>query len=433
MRISTAQVFHSGLQAIHRAQGELNKVGLQLSTGRRILTPADDPSGSTQSAELRTVIGSIEQYQRNADLARPRLQQEEWAIDGISEQLQRVRELLVAGNNESQTNETRRYMAHEIRLIRDSLYDIANTRDPNGEYLFGGTRSLAQPFAKDSTGAVTYVGAQGEGSVREVAVTPYRRIAIGDNGATVFMDMSENDGRVTADKLSGSLTVPARGSLIIDKTEISDLAIFQSGTQATDQFVIRFQQVGSKFQYQVINETAGGSVEKDWTDYDPRADIVNKIEFAGRAVYLRGEPYIGDPGNPPTDPTANDQIVSRPARRVDLFTTLETIAAALEAGAEGTSTRADLINAVNKGIADLDAAFNHLSNVRSTIGARLQALDSQSDLNADRVLNLNAARSSLEDLDYAAAISKFKLEQVALEAAQMSYVQVNRLSLFNYI
>jgi len=431
MRISTAQVYASGLQAMHRSQGELNKAGLQLSTGKRILTPADDPSGSTQSAELRTVIGSIEQYQRNADLARPRLQQEEWAVAGVSDQLQRVRELLLQGNNESQTNETRRYMAHEIRLIRDGLYDVANTRDPNGEYLFGGTRSLDQPFAKDSAGKVTYVGAQGEGSVREVAVTPYRRVAIGDNGATVFMDMRENDGRVSADKLPGSLTVPPRGNLMIDKTEVSDPAIFQSGTNATDEFRIEFREEDDVLQYRVINVTQG-DVTLDWAEgYDSRANIVNKIEFAGRAVYLRGEPYL-DP-NDPDDPSKNDQIVSRPARHVDLFATLETIAAALEAGAGGTASRADLVNAVNKGIADLDAAFEHLSNVRATIGARLQVLDSQSDLNADRVLNLDAARSSLEDLDYAAAISKFKLEQVALEAAQQSYVQVNRLTLFDYI
>lgn len=414
MRISTEQVFRSGSDVMQRAQAELNRTGLQLSTGKRILSPSDDPAGATQSAQFRNIIESIEQYQRNADLAQPRLQQEEWAIAGVADQLQRVRELMVAGANDSQTNETRGYMAQEIREIRDAIFDVANTKDPNGEYLFAGTQSLATPFELDRNGVVSYVGADGEGSVREIAITPIRKVSIGDNGADVFMNIKENDGRVSAEVTRGA---GPRGSLVIEKTEVSDLSSFLTGTNATDEFEISFQTAADgTLQYQVDNLTQG-STPIGLTDYAPGTPI----EFAGRSLILSG------------DPNPNDTVSSRPAQNVSLFQTLDAIAIAFETPVGGTSSRADLTNAVNRGIADIDASFNHLSEVRATIGTRLQVIDAQTDLNEGRRVDLRSTLSELEDLDYAEAISRFKFQEVALQAAQQSYVQTNRLSLFNFI
>lgn len=411
IRISTLHTFQSGVDAMQRAQVALNKTNLQLSSGRRILTPSDDPSGATQASQLRSAIDSTQQYQRNLDLAQPRLRQQESAIASITDQLQRVRELMIYGNNETQTNETRGFMANEIRDIRDSLFEIANTKDPNGEYLFGGTRSLVAPFVMDADGVVTYVGAQGDGAVREVAVTPTRKIAIGDTGAKVFMDMKENDGRVSADIQRGP-DLPL-GTLVIERTEVSQPDEFYSGNNAAAQFEIRFQRdADGQLQYQVAGLT-------DWNDYHP--EQTNRIEFAGRSVYLSGEPNVAD------------TVISRPARAVDLFTTLDTVATALERGTGSASSRANLINAFNKGIADLDAATGHLNDIRASIGMRLQVVDNQTDFNQERILDLRTTLSAIEDLDYAEAISDFKFQQVALQASQQAYVQVNRLSLFNFL
>ncbi|EIC22179.1 flagellar hook-associated protein FlgL [Thiorhodovibrio frisius] len=416
MRISTEQIFRSGTESMQRAQSELNQTGMQLSTGKRILTASDDPAGATQSAQFREIIQSIEQFQRNTDLAQPRLQQEEWAIAGVSDQLQRVRELMIQGANDSQTNETRGFMAREIREIRDSIFDVSNTKDPNGEYLFAGTESLATPFEIDGNNVISYVGADGEGSVREVAITPIRKVAIGDNGADVFMNITENDGRVSADVNRAAAT--PRGSLVIEKTEVSNLDDFLTGTNATDEFEISFQTdpVTGNLQYQVENKTAGG-FPIAWTDYSSGSPV----EFAGRTLVLSG------------DPNVSDTVTSRPANNVSLFQTLDAIATAFETPVGGSSSRADLTNAVNRGIADIDASFNHLSEVRATVGTRLQVIDDQTELNEGRKLDLRSTLSELEDLDYAEAISRFKFQQVALEAAQQSYVQVNRLSLFNFI
>ena len=81
----------------------------------------------------------------------------------------------------------------------------------------------------------------------------------------------------------------------------------------------------------------------------------------------------------------------------------------------------------------LDTALNRVLDVRSQIGARLNALDSQQETNQDFLLNLQSAKSQVEDLDMAEAISRFNLQIVSLQAAQQSFVKVQNLSLFNLL
>ena len=84
-------------------------------------------------------------------------------------------------------------------------------------------------------------------------------------------------------------------------------------------------------------------------------------------------------------------------------------------------------------MADISSAINRMANTRSTIGVRLNVLDSQESINSDHVLNLKTVLSETEDVDFAEAISQFNLKTVALQAAQQAFAQVQKLSLFNLL
>ena len=106
----------------------------------------------------------------------------------------------------------------------------------------------------------------------------------------------------------------------------------------------------------------------------------------------------------------------------DVFTTLENLATELEA------------NAPNGGsLEQLDRAMDHLLTSRGTAGARLNALDSQENINGALLVQLEQTRSTIEDLDYAEAATRLSQESVILQAAQQSFVQVQNLNLFNYL
>ena len=105
-----------------------------------------------------------------------------------------------------------------------------------------------------------------------------------------------------------------------------------------------------------------------------------------------------------------------------IFATLETLATDLEA------------NAPNGASLDrLDSAMGQFLGFRASVGARLNALDSQEKINVTMLIQLEKTRSVVEDLDYAEAASRLSRESVTLQAAQQAFVKVQNLNLFSFI
>lgn len=416
MRISTYQLFRSGVSAMQRAESDRNHTALQMATGRRILTPSDDPSGATQSVMLNGAINKTEQYQRNADLAQPKLEQEEAQIDAVETYLQRVRELVVAGSNGTYDAANRKTMADEIRQIRDDILGVANSQDANGEYLFGGIDSFDAPFKTNSAGVVTYVGAEGTGAVREVAITPTRNVRVGDTGRSVFMDIPEKTGHVVEGVISPTNT----GNLTVEQSQVVDRDLFAAN--ADDVFTIRFSDNAGSMEYEVVDSTGTTVNDEDGNPITgkPYTDGMS-VEFAGRSLTLAGTPQAGD------------SVTSRPASKVSLFDTLDAIATALETPATDEESKDAFAEASSDALLNIDSSLGRMNEVRTSVGLRLSALDTQADLNDQRLENLESTLSDVRDLDYADAISRYKLQDTVLQAAQQTYVQTSKLSLFDFL
>jgi len=101
----------------------------------------------------------------------------------------------------------------------------------------------------------------------------------------------------------------------------------------------------------------------------------------------------------------------------------------------------DLVKAVNSsdhpkmqnGMGEMDSLLSGLSMARANIGSGLKGIDQQTSVIDDTVLNLKSTLSSVEDLDYASAITKMNQQMLSLEAAQSSFAKISQLNLFNYI
>ncbi|MGB5670029.1 MAG: flagellar hook-associated protein FlgL, partial [Sedimenticolaceae bacterium] len=287
MRISTSQIFRQGVDAMLEKQREVSRTELQVATGKRILTPSDDPSAAVRILDLQESQKRLAQYQRNADVATAKLDQEETALQGMENLLQRVRELALQGNNDPTGAEGRSAIAAEVRQHIESFLQIANSQDANGEYIFAGFQSQTRPFSHDGIGGFSYSGDSGQ-----------RMLKIGDSR----------------------------------------------------------------------------------------------------------EVAIGDPGN----------------MLVGIGEVLNSLAANLEAG-----------NGDPSALSDIDTALTGLLNTRAKIGARMNAIDDQKTANDAFELAVTKVRSSLEDLDYAEAISRFNQQLAALQASQQSFLKIQDMSLFN--
>jgi len=412
MRVSTTQIFRNGIGAIQDNQQGLARTQLQLGTGKRILSPSDDPSGAVQALQYRSTVEKTEQYQRNANLAEQRLRLNETILTSVGDGLQRVRELALAGNNASQTNETRSYLGGEINQLLDGLVQLANTRDANGEFIYAGNISLTQPFTVGPGGEVIYDGDSGQ---RALQISPVRRLPIGDNGQSVFMDIPEGNGRFVVRDVPGNT-----GTGVLDVGRVADPVAWAS--DAGD-YTISFGTNTAGEQVYLVTDGVGDPVEPVSGDPDDAPLYVagEAITVAGIEFRIEGSPADGD------------SFTLSPAGNQDLFTTYRELAEALQTPSESPADTARLNNAVNRALQNLDQALGNILDTRATVGSRLKTVENQMNINEDVLLQLKTTLSGIEDLDYAEAISRFNLQQTSLQAAQQSYVQVQRLSLFNYL
>lgn len=194
MRISTHQMQQYALTSLLDRQTELSKTQQQVATGRKFLSPADDPPGAVAALEFTQQLESIEQYQRNIDLASSSLSVEDSALTSIQSQLQRVRELAVQAGNGAMNAEGRTALAYEVRQLQESVLALANIRDASGEYMFSGYQSQTAPYTDAGGGVFNYNGDQGQ---RLIDVSSSTRIIATDAGEQVFSGLPAATGGVT--------------------------------------------------------------------------------------------------------------------------------------------------------------------------------------------------------------------------------------------
>ncbi len=296
MRISTNWHQQLSADAILSQQSKLVTSQLKLSSGKRILTPSEDPSAAVKLVDLEHAVKINQQYQDNIGFVRQRLSLEDSSLRSAVDIVQKIRELGVQGLNDSNSPENRNAIALEMDALNDQLLGLVNTQNANGEFIFSGFENNVPAFSK--TGAPPVYSYDGDGNQRLIQIGPARQVTDGDPGQSAF------------------------------------------GVIGTDNIMEAVQQ----------------------------------------------------------------------------------FSAALKANAPQPSS-----------LADLDTGLINISNIEASVGARLNALDKQHAQNADYILDSQTTASSVGDLDYAEAMSKFNLQEISLQAAQKAYMKVQDLSLFNFI
>lgn len=402
MRISTGQIQLQGIAAVLEQQAQLTKTQLQLSTGKRVLTPADDPAAASLGLELNQTLAVTQQYQINADSAKTRLGNEEVVLDSVTALLQNVRTLAVQANNATLGAENRAALAAEVRQRVEELLGYANSRDGNGEYLFAGHQGQTQPFASTPAGTFTYSGDQGQ---RYLQIGPTRQLAVGDSGTEVFQTVRNGNGTFVTNYNAGN-----SGSGVINPGTVN-------GTFVPDTYTLTFTQVLSTDPITYTVTRASDSATVASGAYTSGA----AISFAGVQTSVSGTPANGD------------TFTVTPSANQDMFTTLQNLANALTAPTSAAGAQAKLNNNINRALTDIDQALGNILEVRAQVGARLNAIDAQKDLNSAFALEVQKTLASVQDIDYAEAASRLNSQLVALQAAQQTYVKVQGLSLFDYL
>ena len=397
MRVATYQWQVQWLSNYLQQRNSVDRLQQQASTGRRLLEPADDPSAAARVAELAAAQAATTQYTENASVAQGRLENEESLLVRAGDLLQRVRELAVQAGTSTTTPEAGRSIAAEIRADFAALYDIANTRDARGEYVFAGSRSGAQPFV-GSGGSVAYVG---DSLARAIRVGVGQYVTDGDSGDRVFGDIPNGTGRFVA------RAAPANaGSLVVGARSLSDPSAWDGGS-----YVLTFTAPDT---WEVRDASNALVQTGSWADG-------GTVTFRGVTLALGGTPAAGD------------TVTVGPSAAQSVFATIDRLATALEGAGDGPAARATVANVAGDTLEDLDRALERLGEVRASIGARLQGAESAANVLGDASLTLTREISSLRDADMASTLSALSLQLTGLDAAQQTFAKLQGLSLFNYL
>jgi flagellar hook-associated protein 3 FlgL len=199
-RISTYLFHQRATASMLDNQSRLSKTQMQLATGKAILTPSDDPVGAAKTLDLQRYLETNRQFLSNMGFARARLETQERALASVTDLFQRANELAIQGNNATASPSDRAAIAAEVDQLLEQMLALANTRDSNGEYLFGGLRRDGAAFVRDPvTGAVSY---DGDDQQRQIQVSEVRRLADADTGQDIFMDVAGAGGASAFDILA---------------------------------------------------------------------------------------------------------------------------------------------------------------------------------------------------------------------------------------
>jgi len=190
MKISTSYLFDRSVKQMSTVQSDLAHTQAQVSAGKQVISPSDAPDQAAAIQRLKSVLNHQDSYLKALTTVKARLEGEDSNLQSVSDMLIRAKELAVQSANDTLNPANRKALAVELKGLRDQMLSLANSRDTNGNYLFGGSRVKQVPFAQDAIGQVTYKGDQTRMQVR---VGEQRTIPLNRSGAETFVPLVRTD------------------------------------------------------------------------------------------------------------------------------------------------------------------------------------------------------------------------------------------------
>ncbi|MDD5176108.1 MAG: flagellar hook-associated protein FlgL [Sterolibacterium sp.] len=221
MRISTGMIYDSGVRSIQSRSSALLLNQQKISSGRRMLSPSDDPVAAARALEVNQAKEINSQFGVTQGNARSTLGLSDGQLSSAGDLLVRVRELSVQAGNAALSESDRKSISAELRARFDELIGLANSTDGTGQYLFSGYQGSNKPFAGSVENGVVYQGDEGQRALR---VSSSRNIPVSDSGNDIFMNIkngngifvtgaqaqhSENPAKATLEKWISTVTAPA--------------------------------------------------------------------------------------------------------------------------------------------------------------------------------------------------------------------------------
>ena len=148
MRVTQSMLTNNMLSSLSNSYEKMGKLQDQISSQKKINRPSDDPVVAMKGISYRRNVQEVEQYKRNYSEAYNWIDNSDASLDQAGQALQRIRELIVQGSNDTYDSEQRRSIQNEVGQLKEQLIEIANTK-VGDKYIFNGSDTLNPPVSPE--------------------------------------------------------------------------------------------------------------------------------------------------------------------------------------------------------------------------------------------------------------------------------------------
>ncbi len=412
MRISTSMQFNNQLYYMQLANTKVDEASKQYNTGLKFQQSADDPSGMSQKIKYTADTRAYKQYQTNAGLAADALSQSETALSSLWDVLSSVKTRLQQAVNGTMDQNSLDAIAEDLEQAQAQIFDLMNTKNAEGEYIFAGAVSDQPAMTITSDGH--YI-CQADGAARKVQVSPTVTVQTTDSALNIFENV-ELAQRLTVTDAAGN-EVESQITNYDDYIELYDSWYDPTNgyNPATGVNTLTFQ-VAADGTFEVFGPLQNGVRQSLGTG---ELTDKGKLEFKGMVI---------DCGTPITAGTYNSEL--KHPEKGNILNVLNDAIAALR---DPDLSNEELVELMAESQINVQAAMDNCDMYRGQIGARAANIDTI--ISSDEALGLikQEAQANVTEIDAYEAVSNLMQEQLALQVAQQTYSVVHQSNLFDYI
>jgi flagellar hook-associated protein 3 FlgL len=414
-RLGSANAYDNTVANLTTRQDNLSNLQQVLSSGKKINTPSDDPTGAAQAERALNRLSRIATDQRALDAQRNSIASAETTLSNATDTLQQIRDLVVNAGSGALSSSDRKTLTNQIIGLRDNLLTMANSQDSNGQPLFAALGSALKPFVAPASAGLDYTfsGLPGSSAAGTYAIPGAL------DGDSAFMLQPSRDagynvtvaGATPSSNLATGAITMSNSAVVDGSTFAISVTGFAAGTVSYTVTTTPPVTIPVTPTPAPILGTATWTASGGYTI----ADVPSGNGMPGLSLNVTGTPAIGDS----LSVTPNSSV----------FSTLDH--AITDINSASSSFAAN--QAVTQALHNIDLSLARMSAVRGQAGDLLNRADSITSTNDKRSIEQEANRSTAEDVDMIKAVSDFQKQQTGYSAALQSYAQIQKLSLFNFI
>jgi flagellar hook-associated protein 3 FlgL len=377
----------------------------QVDTGLALNSPADNPAAASQVLVVTQSKNINTQYGVNGQNATNALSTADGVLAGVTNLLQSLKSTVVQAGDGTLNASDRTTIAQQFQTGISQLLNLANSTDGNGNYLFSGSATGSAGYVASPNGA-QYVGNQ---EVQLLQVDASQQTAVTVPGSTIFGNIP-----VSSNAFFGIANAANTSTATISAGTVSNAA-----SVTGDTYSINFT---SPTQYNVLDTSTGATIAS------------NQAYTSGAPITFDGIQISVSNGASPTTgiPAAGDQFSVQPGNQ-NIFQALTNVISALSGYGTTTADGTNFANSLAQANTSITSALNNVLAGRDQIGNSLQQLTSLQNVSNTTNLSYATSLSSLQDVNYAQAISQLSEEQFTYQAAQKAFAATSQLSLINML